>query len=164
MDMKSFLRGWLTLTAIITIGHCYQALDYKILAQKLFDGNGRREVTPMYSRLFSQWNLFLALLRLTCVAFFESKPLYVVTLGSFIATIVHFLGEIVIYRTTGFNNMGVAATLTTSAISLALMCICWSRIWNPEDYEEKISTSSLPMELAAISKRTRLKAKRMKSE
>jgi len=164
MELKSFLRGWLTLTAVITIGHCYQALDYKVLAQKLYEPNGRREVTQMYSRLFSQWNLFFALLRLTCVVFFESKPLYIVTLGSFVATIAYFLAEIAIYRTTGFNNMGVAATLTTSTISLILMCLCWTRLWNPEDYEEKISTSALPMELAALSKKTRSKTRRLKAE
>jgi len=164
MELKSFLRGWLTLTAVITIGHCYQALDYKILGQKLFDNMGRREVTSMYSRLFSQWNLFFALLRLTCVVFFESKPLFIVTLGSFVATIMYFLAEIAIYRTTGFNNMGVSATLTTSTISLILMCMCWSRLWNPEDYEEKISTNALPMELANLSKKMKSKARRLKAE
>ena len=35
------------------------------------------------------------------------------------------------------------------AISLILMCICWSRLWIPEDLDEKISTSALPMLLRA---------------
>ncbi|CAN1137390.1 Ergosterol biosynthetic protein 28 [Linum perenne] len=66
---------------------------------------GRTPVTAVHGRTFALWTLVTCTLCYTCAFNLDNKPLYLVTLLSFVYALVHFLLETLVYKSMSFANL-----------------------------------------------------------
>ncbi|XP_078001226.1 ergosterol biosynthetic protein 28 homolog [Glandiceps talaboti] len=122
MPMESILRGWISLVAFMAVGNTIQCfVDESFLASKLYTGQPTL-VNPLMARLFGVWTLLAAIVRFYGALYIRHKPMYNLTLCSFVLALVHFPVETFIYGSCTVS-IGVITPILVSGISVILMII-----------------------------------------
>ena len=110
-----YLGYWLLFVASlralsVAIGYT----SYTVFKEKIFDKKPM-EVSPLYGRTFAIWTLLTCILTTITALNLDDKPLYIVTIVSFLLAGLHFLSEFFLYKTMGFVNLlspGIVASVS----------------------------------------------------
>ncbi|XP_004681734.1 PREDICTED: probable ergosterol biosynthetic protein 28 [Condylura cristata] len=114
------LRSWLFMVSIITLGNSLQCFrDHAFLYEKLYTGKPDL-VNGLHARTFGIWTLLSSVVRFLCATDIRNKPLYHITLWTFLLALGHFLSELFIYRTATLT-IGVLAPLIVASFSILAM-------------------------------------------
>ncbi|CAN1341203.1 Ergosterol biosynthetic protein 28 [Linum perenne] len=81
-------------------------------------------VTAVHGRTFAIWTLVTCTLCYTCAFNLDNKPLYLVTLLSFIYALVHFLMETLVYQTMSIANLTTVSFF--AGTSIVWMVVKWN--------------------------------------
>ncbi|CAN1825693.1 Ergosterol biosynthetic protein 28 [Linum perenne] len=81
-------------------------------------------VTAVHGRTFAIWTLVTCTLCYTCAFNLDNKPLYLVTLLSFIYALVHFLMETLVYQTMSIANLTTVSFF--AGTSIVWMLVKWN--------------------------------------
>ncbi|KAG8514266.1 putative ergosterol biosynthetic protein 28, partial [Galemys pyrenaicus] len=113
---QKVLRSWLFMVSIITMGsslQCFQ--DHTFLYEKLYTVRPDL-VNGLYARIFGVWTLLSSVVRCLCAINIHNKPLYYITIWTFVIALGHFLSELFIYKTVTLTN-GILALLFVASFS-----------------------------------------------
>ncbi|CAN1185215.1 Ergosterol biosynthetic protein 28 [Linum perenne] len=80
--------------------------------------------TAVHGRTFAIWTLVTCTLCYTCAFNLDNKPLYLVTLLSFIYALVHFLMETLVYQTMSIANLTTVSFF--AGTSIVWMVVKWN--------------------------------------
>ncbi|CAH1262526.1 C14orf1 [Branchiostoma lanceolatum] len=120
--MLATLRGWLAVVAVMAFGNTLQCFrNHGFLAERLYTGTPDL-VNGLQARLFGMWTLLAAIVRLYCALDITNRPLYYVTMSSFVLALGHFLLETFVYQTAALD-IGVITPIIVSGVSLVLMVV-----------------------------------------
>ncbi|XP_014676333.1 PREDICTED: probable ergosterol biosynthetic protein 28 [Priapulus caudatus] len=129
------LRGWIGVVALMGIGNTIQCFyNHVFLGENLYM-EGPSQVTPLMARLFGTWTFLAAIVRIYCAYDITNRPLYDITLISFLIAFVHFTLEAFYYQSTGLH-VGLATPLLVSGISIVWMIIGYSLVWPKDDDDD----------------------------
>ncbi|XP_037359733.1 ergosterol biosynthetic protein 28 homolog [Talpa occidentalis] len=114
------LRSWLFMTSIVAMGTSLQCFrDHTFLYEKLYTGKPDL-VNGLHARTFGIWTLLSSVVRCLCAMYIHNKPLYYITLWTFLIALGHFLSELFIYRTAALT-IGVLAPMFVASLSILAM-------------------------------------------
>ena len=80
-------------------------------------------VTRLEGRTFAVWTVVTFVLTLTCAFNLDSKPIYHVTMVSFLVALVYFILEVFVYNTVKIKNFLSPAIIAT--ISFTWMTVAY---------------------------------------
>ncbi|XP_013401314.1 probable ergosterol biosynthetic protein 28, partial [Lingula anatina] len=96
-DFVLYLRSWIGFVGLMAIGNTIQCFwDHQFLASRLYNG-APSSVNGLAARLFGVWTLLAGILRIWCAIFTYNRPLYDLTLFSFVLAFLHFSSEVFIF-------------------------------------------------------------------
>ncbi|CAH1792345.1 unnamed protein product, partial [Owenia fusiformis] len=130
--VAKYIRGWVGAVGIMAIGNTYQCFrDPRFFTEKIYTEISAKDYM-LSARLFGIWNFLTASLRLYCAFFINNRQVYNFTLWSFLLSLVHFLSEVLIYKSAAWSP-GLVTTLLVSVISIVVMIIGYWYIDSEED-------------------------------
>ncbi|XP_070570236.1 ergosterol biosynthetic protein 28 homolog [Ptychodera flava] len=126
VSMERVLRGWICLVAVMAFGSTIQCFVSQSVPGRLYTVQPKY-VNPLMSRLFGVWTLLAAFVRFFGAVHITCKPIYNLTLVSFIIAMVHFLLEVFVYKTAAFE-IGVITPILIAGGSVILMLIGYNYV------------------------------------
>lgn len=133
--MKKFeriLRTWLTMTAFMSLASAVQCFVESTLIIQTMYSQPTDHVNALIGRMFGTWTILSGVVRLMCAMFIHNRPVYDLTLFSFILVWLHFLSELFIFKTTE-PSFGVASPMIISGISIVLMILGYKFVSSPSE-------------------------------
>ncbi|PIK36005.1 putative ergosterol biosynthetic protein 28 [Apostichopus japonicus] len=130
--MKKFervLRTWLTLIAFMSLASSVQCFVESTLIIQTMYSQPTDQVNALIGRMFGTWTMLSGVVRLMCAVFIDNRPVYDLTLFTFIMVWLHFLSELLIFKTTE-PSFGVVSPMVISGISMVLMIAGYKFIFN----------------------------------
>ncbi|KAJ8293324.1 Ergosterol biosynthetic protein 28 [Rhodotorula toruloides] len=76
----------------------------------------RPAVNPLQARLFGVWTLMSAFVRLYAAYHIHSKPIYDLTIISYILALGHFASEALVFRTVGLKGVFFPFVVASSSL------------------------------------------------
>lgn len=124
MDVESkWLSRWLIFAASLRVLSVFIGyMNPDVFKTKVF----RRRpdlVNPLYGRTFATWTAVTCMLCVLCAFNMREPTLYLATMGSFAAALLHFGTELVIYKTVDVK--GATSPFLVASISLVWMGLGW---------------------------------------
>ncbi|PIK62489.1 putative ergosterol biosynthetic protein 28 [Apostichopus japonicus] len=114
--MKKFervLRTWLTLIAFMSLASSVQCFVESTLIIQTMYSQPTDQVNALIGRMFGTWTMLSGVVRLMCAVFIDNRPVYDLTLFTFIMVWLHFLSELLIFKTTE-PSFGVVSPMVIS--------------------------------------------------
>ncbi|PAA93283.1 hypothetical protein BOX15_Mlig000278g2 [Macrostomum lignano] len=119
LNFSDYLRGWIGAIGLISVINGAQAVwNPDLLARNVYTGNPQ-SVTRLASRQFALWTMFCGLVRLVFCANPDDSCIRLLTVTTFLMTLLHFLGEIYVWGTSVWT-FGVISPCCIAGISLLL--------------------------------------------
>ncbi|XP_033118933.1 probable ergosterol biosynthetic protein 28 [Anneissia japonica] len=121
-SLQSFLRSWIGVVGFMALGNTVQCfISGNGTTERLYAGS-EDQVTSLAVRLFGVWTFLAAVLRITCALYIHNNQVYFLTLGSFILVFVHFISELLIFKSAVFS-VEIISPLAISGTSIILMIV-----------------------------------------
>ncbi|XP_072030382.1 ergosterol biosynthetic protein 28 homolog [Amphiura filiformis] len=122
------LRVWVGLIGITALGNTISSyLNGELLSETIFTQKPEL-VNALVGRLFGTWTLLSAFVRVLCAVHIDSKPLYEVSMFSFLLAFAYFASELYIFKTIHVT-FGPLSALVISTISFVLMLVGYPRLF-----------------------------------
>ncbi|XP_071963068.1 ergosterol biosynthetic protein 28 homolog [Antedon mediterranea] len=119
---ESFLRSWIGVVGVMAFGNTLNCfISGSSTVQRLYAGS-EDQVTSLAVRLFGVWTLLAAVLRVVCAFYIHNNQIYLLTLFSFVLVFVHFMSELLIFKSAVFS-VEIVSPLAISGTSVILMII-----------------------------------------
>eukprot|EP01023_Acetabularia_acetabulum_P043799 TRINITY_DN4379_c0_g1_i1.p1 TRINITY_DN4379_c0_g1~~TRINITY_DN4379_c0_g1_i1.p1 ORF type:complete len:160 (-),score=14.66 TRINITY_DN4379_c0_g1_i1:195-617(-) len=121
---RKLLSGWLVIVAMLRLLSVYLGyFNYEYLQTRLFTLAGS-QVTPLYGRTFATWTLVTCCLCLICACDNTNPAIYGATLFSFVAALIHFSTELILYKTMSIE--GAMSPGIIAGVSVVWMTLGWN--------------------------------------
>lgn len=82
-------------------------------------------VNPLYGRTFATWTAVTCMLCVLCAFNMKEPTLYLATIGSFVAALLHFGTELLVYKTVDIK--GAMSPFLIASISIVWMVWGWGK-------------------------------------
>ncbi|CAN0921963.1 Ergosterol biosynthetic protein 28 [Linum grandiflorum] len=82
---------------------------------------GKAPMTAVHGRTFAIWTLVTCTLCYTCAFNLDNKPLYLVTLLSFIYALLHFMSETLIYQSMSIANLTTVSVFAGKIVAFYML-------------------------------------------
>ncbi|KXS11494.1 ergosterol biosynthesis protein Erg28 [Gonapodya prolifera JEL478] len=115
-----FLPKWLLIVGFVAASNAMSCWTTPTVTQaRIYT---KTPVSPLASRLMGTWNFTSAVIRVYGAYYITSKPIYEVTMASFLIAFGSFLSEILI-GTASVRSFGAVSPLFVSSISFLWMYV-----------------------------------------
>ncbi|WFD32088.1 ergosterol biosynthesis protein [Malassezia sp. CBS 17886] len=126
------LPKWLLLVgAVAALNGLQNLVNPSFSARVYASATGRPQVTPLTARLFATWNLTSAMVRVYTAYHMHDQgcvvrrarltgSAYLLCLGTFVIAAVHFISELLVFRTLGAATGSVSPILVASSSMVAM--------------------------------------------
>ncbi|GBE87809.1 Erg28-like protein [Sparassis latifolia] len=115
---NGLLPKWQLVVAVMAVFNTVQNFVTLKFTRRIY--NASHLVSPLQARTFAIWTLTSAVIRLYAAYNINSKPIYDMTIFSYLFAFAHFGSELLIFRTAKIN-VAVLSPVFVSTISLAWM-------------------------------------------
>lgn len=118
----SALRSWLFLVSITTLVSSLQSFqDHTFIYEKLYTVKPDL-VNGLQARTFGIWTLLSSVARALCAYDIHNKPLYYLTIWTFLIALGHFLFELFVHETVALT-IGIVTPLIVASSSILGMLV-----------------------------------------
>ncbi|CAI5518469.1 unnamed protein product, partial [Closterium sp. Naga37s-1] len=114
------LGYWLLLVAFARLSSVY--FGYFNLWALQVAVYSKRTMSDVHGRTFAVWTAVTCTLCILCALHLDSRPLYLATLASFLFALLHFLLELLVYKTMTLKNFA-APCFFACKCSLTILCV-----------------------------------------
>lgn len=115
-----YLPKWFLFISVVSVFNSLQTYVSGLeLTRRVYE-NKPQEVTPLSARTFGTWTLVSSFIRLYGAFHLNEKNVYQLTFISYAIALLHFISELVIYRTCRVGK-GILGPLVVATTSLTWM-------------------------------------------
>ncbi|CAL8462404.1 g1937 [Coccomyxa elongata] len=141
MPSVTALRRWLVFVALLRLFSVYLGVfQYKYFQSNLFDQRPEL-VNELYGRTFATWTVTTCALCLICAKNPRVPAIYGATLISFLAALVHFSLELLVFKTMSLKS--AANPMIIAGLSALWMGAGWNYYTNLASEVEVSETESI---------------------
>lgn len=128
-----YLPKWLLFISVVSVFNSVQTYVSGLSLTRRVYSNKPEEVTKLSCRTFGTWTLISCIIRFYGAFYLNELHIYQLTMCSYVIALLHFLSELVIYRTCSLDA-GFLSPLFVASTSL---------IWMYNQFEFYTGASSL---------------------
>lgn len=113
--------AFLSLTSTI---QCWSKTEIALrLVRKIYTGASPTEVSPLMARMFGTWNLLSTVVRVYAAYDMHNRPLYVLSIWTYVIALAHFFPEIGIWGTVDWRRSVLMEA--TPVVSILWLVVSW---------------------------------------
>eukprot|EP00877_Chromochloris_zofingiensis_P006908 jgi/Chrzof1/2470/Cz11g16270.t1 len=142
MSSTMLLQRWLVIVACLRLLSVYIGLFQPDKFRLALIDLQPELVNDLYGRLFATWTFLTCCLCLACARDITNPSIYGVTLLSFVVALLHFLSELLIFKTMSIK--GAASPMIVAGLSTLWMGAGWNyyTVYSTESTDSQAAKSN----------------------